>query len=227
MAGRFRCLFLALTFLGCSPKNERNAISSPLVVAQLPAGNAEQGRQLFATCQTCHGAAAEGNQKMRAPALVNMDGWYLYRQLLNYKKDVRGYLPEDTLGLQMRAMAKTLKDSVAVSHVVAYIKTLPEVDLPVSIKGDIKKGERIYQSICGSCHGSGAKGNEKMNAPRLTGLEDWYIKKQITQFKKSVRGAHAADRFGAQMIPMVMSLTDEQVNNVISYICSATQSARP
>ena len=103
MAGRFRCLFLALTFLGCSPKNERNAISSPLVVAQLPAGNAEQGRQLFATCQTCHGAAAEGNQKMRAPALVNMDGWYLYRQLLNYKKDVRGYLPEDTLGLQMRA----------------------------------------------------------------------------------------------------------------------------
>jgi cytochrome c553 len=225
MAGRFRYLFLALTFLGCSSKNEGIKTSSQLVVAQLPAGNAEEGRQFFATCQTCHGSAAEGNEKLHAPALVNTDEWYLYRQLMNFKKDIRGYMTADTLGKQMAAMAKTLKDSLAVSHVVAYIKTLPEVALPVIIRGDIRKGERTYQSLCGSCHGAAAKGNEKMNAPRLNGLDDWYIKQQIIQFKTSMRGAHAADTFGAQMIPMVASLTDEQVNDVIAYIRSTTQSS--
>lgn len=226
MLGTYRYVVLALTFLACSSKDERNTISTQPVVAQLPVGNPEEGRQLFATCQTCHGNAAQGNQQVHAPALANTDDWYLYRQLVNFKKSVRGYLPDDTLGIQMAAMAKTLKDSIAVSHVVAYIKTLPEVVLPAIVHGDIKKGERTYQSICGSCHGAGAKGNEKMNSPRLNGLDDWYIKQQIVKFKKSIRGAHAADTFGSQMIPMVTSLTDEQVNDVIAYIRSTTQTAK-
>jgi cytochrome c553 len=201
-------------------------MSTQPVVAQLPVGNPQEGMLLFATCRTCHGNAAQGNQQMRAPALANSDDWYLYRQLMNFKKNVRGYLKEDTLGMQMAATAKTLNDSMAVSDLVAYIKTLPEVVLLPMIQGDIKKGERIYQSICGSCHGAGAKGNEKMNSPRLSGLNDWYIKEQIHKFKKSIRGAHSNDSFGAQMIPMVASLTNEQVNDVIAYICSATQKAK-
>jgi len=224
MLGRFQYLVLALVFLGCSSKDDRNTGSTQPVVAQLPAGNPAEGKLLFATCQTCHGDAGQGNQKMHAPALANSDDWYLYRQLMNFKKGIRGYSTEDTLAFQMAAMAKTLKDSVAISHVVSYIKTLPEVVLPTIVPGDIKKGERLYQSICGSCHGSGAKGNEKMNAPRLTGLDDWYLQQQIFKFKKSIRGAHIDDTFGAQMIPMVASLTDEQVHDVIAYIRS-TQTA--
>ena len=226
MLGRFRYLVLALVFLGCSSKDEKKTESVQPVVAQLPAGNPGEGKLLFATCQTCHGDAGQGNHKMQAPALANSDDWYLYRQLMNFKKGIRGYSTEDTLAFQMAAMAKTLNDSVAVSHVVAYIKTLPEVVLPAIVQGDIKKGERLYQSICGSCHGSGAKGNEKMNAPRLTGLDDWYLQQQIVKFKKSIRGAHIDDTFGAQMIPMVASLTDEQVHDVIAYIRS-TQTVMP
>lgn len=225
MLGRYR-IVLVLTLLGCSSKDERNTTSTQPVVAQLHVGNPEAGKLLFATCQTCHGNGAQGNQQMHAPALANTDDWYLYRQLMNFKKSVRGYMPEDTLGTQMSAMAKTLKDSIAVRDVVAYIKTLREVSLPIEIQGDIKKGERTYQSICGSCHGTGAKGNEKMNSPRLNGLNDWYIKEQIVRFKKSIRGSHTADTFGAQMIPMVASLTEEQVNDVIAYICSTTQTAK-
>lgn len=220
------CFALVLTLLGCSSKDERNTISTQPVVAQLSVGNPEAGSLLFATCRTCHGNAAEGNQQMHAPALVNSDGWYLYRQLMNFKKNVRGYMPDDVLGIQMAAMAKTLNDSIAVLDVVAYIKTLPEIVLTTMVQGDIKKGERIYQSTCGSCHGAAAKGNEKMNSPRLSGLNDWYIKDQIVKFKKSIRGAHANDTFGAQMIPMVTSLSEDQVNDVIAYICSTTQNAK-
>jgi cytochrome c oxidase subunit 2 len=228
MAGRYRYFYfiLVLVVLSCSSKeNKKTGVHDP-VVAQLPIGNPEEGKILYATCKTCHGDVAQGNKQLHAPALANTDSWYLYRQLMNFNKGVRGYHESDTLGYQMAAMAKTLKDSIAISHVVSYIKTMPAVELPALIQGDIQKGERTYQSVCGSCHGAGAKGNEKMNAPRLNGIDDWYLESQINKFKNSIRGAHPADKFGAQMIPMVMLLTsDQSVNDVIAYIRSTTKPA--
>ncbi len=226
MQGRYQFVYfvLALVVLGCSSKENTKTIAPNQVVAELPIGNSEEGKILYTTCKTCHGDSAEGNQKLRAPALANTDGWYLYRQLMNFHKGIRGYLETDTLGYQMAAMARTLKDSIAISHVVAYIKTMPVAELPVIIQGDIQKGERTYQSICGSCHGARAKGNEKMNAPRLNGVDDWYLESQINKFKNSIRGAHPADKFGAQMIPMVTLLTSDQaVKDVIAYIRSTTK----
>lgn len=194
--------------------------------SQLLAGNPVEGLALYAPCKTCHGDYAQGNQQLNAPALANSDGWYLYRQLMNFQKGIRGYVEHDTAGVQMAAMAKTLKDSVAIADVVAYIETMPDVHVSSTIKGDIKKGERTYQSTCGSCHGSAAKGNEKMNAPRLNGLDDWYLRQQISKFKTSVRGAHPEDKFGAQMVPMMSLLANEQaVDDVIAYIRSTTQTA--
>ncbi|AYB35125.1 c-type cytochrome [Chryseolinea soli] len=225
MAGRYCFFYLVwvVAFWSCASKESRKDIPQ-LAVAQPLEGDPQVGKALYATCKTCHGEGAQGNKKLKAPALVNTDDWYLYRQLMNFHDGVRGALPADTLGFQMAAMARTLKDSVAVTHVVAYIKTLPQFVLPPVIKGDVKKGERTYQSICGSCHGPGARGNEKMNAPRLNGLDDWYLKNQIAKFKNAIRGAHPADRFGAQMVPMAALLADEHaVNDVIAYIRSTTQ----
>ncbi len=225
MAGRY-CFFylvLVLVFWGCSSKESQKDIPQQ-AVAQPPEGDPQVGKALYVTCKTCHGDAAQGNKKFKAPALVNTDGWYLYRQLMNFHNGVRGGLPTDTLGFQMAAMAKTLKDSVAVTHVVAYIKTLPQIVLPPTVEGEIKKGERTYQSVCGACHGPGARGNEKMNAPRLNGLDDWYLKSQIAKFKNGTRGTHPADTYGAQMVPMAVLLVDDRaVNDVIAYIRSTTQ----
>jgi cytochrome c553 len=225
MAGRYLFFYLVLGLIGwgCSSKESPKDVPQQ-VVAQPAEADPQVGKALYATCRTCHGDAAQGNKKLNAPALVNTDGWYLYRQLINFRKGIRGGLPADTLGYQMAAMARTLKDSAAIVHVVAYIKTLPQVVLPPLVEGEIKRGERTYQSICGACHGPGARGNEKMNAPRLNGLDDWYLKNQITKFKKAIRGAHPADTFGGQMVPMAALLTDEQtVNDVIAYIRSTTQ----
>ena len=226
MSGRFYGIVLALVIVGCSSKEQKNSVPVNAATSQQLAGNPVEGKALYASCITCHGDAAQGNGQLHAPALANSDDWYLYRQLTNFHKGVRGYLEQDTAGVQMAAMAKTLKDSIAIAHVVAYIKTLPEVAVPVLIKGDISKGERTYQSMCGSCHGPGAKGNKKMNAPRLNGLEDWYIKTQITKFKNSVRGAHPADKFGSQMVSMMALLADEKaVDDVIAYIRSTNQTS--
>ena len=219
------CLYflIALAISACKPKNEAKESSTDAKVSPIPPGLASEGKILYNTCAVCHGSSGEGNKKLNAPALANSESWYLYRQLMNFKKGIRGASPQDSLGYQMAAMAKALKDSIAVSHVVAYIKTMQAVAIPAFISGDVKKGEQYYQMICGSCHGPRAIGNQKMNAPRITGLEDWYIKRQISNFKKSIRGAHPKDILGAQMIPMVALLPNDQaVHDVIAYICSTT-----
>ena len=224
MSGGYYYVFFALIFFACSSKEQNKIAEQNTVASQLPAGNPVEGLALYAPCKTCHGDYAQGNNQLNAPALANSDPWYLQRQLRNFQKGIRGYQAQDSSGLQMAAMAKTLKDSIAIADVVAYIETMPDVQVPSIIKGDIKKGERTYQSTCGSCHGPGAKGNEKMNAPRLNGLDDWYIRQQISKFKTSVRGAHPDDTFGAQMVPMMALLADEQaIDDVIAYIRSTTQ----
>ena len=224
-----RVVFLYLILAGCfacsTQKKEQN--EEKKYTAVQASGVSEEGRPLYAACKTCHGDYGQGNSKLNAPALANTDSWYLYRQLMNFKKGIRGYLPADTLGVQMAAFACTIKDSLSVSHLVAYIESMPESPLINTVRGDSKKGERTYQSICGSCHGPQGNGNEAMHAPRLNGLDDWYLKRQILNFQNSIRGAHAQDIYGAQMVPMASLLKgDESINDVIAYIRSAIPAAQ-
>jgi cytochrome c553 len=87
-------------------------------------GDAERGRALYATCESCHGTKGEGNQSLGAPALASRTDWYLVTQLQNYKAGLRGADPRDTHGAQMRAIVSTLPDTRAIIDVVAYINTL-------------------------------------------------------------------------------------------------------
>ena len=87
-------------------------------------GDVAAGEQLYTACASCHGAAAQGNAALSAPALADRDGWYLYRQLNLFKSGYRGGHPEDTLGAQMMSSARLLQDEQAVKDVVAYINTL-------------------------------------------------------------------------------------------------------
>lgn len=216
----------ALAISTCNSKKESKESFLVAAVFSVPVGIAAEGKILYAPCAPCHGSAGEGNKKLNAPALTNIESWYLYRQLMNFKKGIRGGSTQDSIGYQMAAMANTLKDSIAVSHVVAYVKAMPPVAIPAFTSGDVRKGEQYYQTICGSCHGPRAVGNEKMNAPRLSGLDDWYIERQLINFKKSIRGVHPRDILGAQMIPMVALLPNDQaVHDVIAYIRSTSEPA--
>ncbi|HEY4223698.1 MAG TPA: c-type cytochrome [Myxococcota bacterium] len=88
-------------------------------------GNVEHGKQLFNTCQACHGADAAGNQVLNAPMLAGADDWYLLAQLNKFKLKVRGDAAIDPVGGTMQAMSAVLPDEQAEKDVVAYIKTLP------------------------------------------------------------------------------------------------------
>lgn len=97
-------------------------------VMQTVNGDAAAGAGLYAACAACHGANAEGNETLGAPALANRSDWYLVRQLERFASGQRGAHADDTAGQQMRAMAATLPDAASQYNVVAYINTLGKTE---------------------------------------------------------------------------------------------------
>lgn len=185
-----------------------------------PAGNVAAGRQAYATCVACHGANGEGNRALNAPRLAGKEGWYLNRQLMNYKQGIRGTGRGDVYGAQMKPMADTLRDAAAVANVVAYIGTLRAPPPTATVRGDVAKGRTLYQA-CAVCHGAAGQGVQAMNGPKLAGMNDWYLVTQLRLFRSGGRGANPRDTFGAQMAPMAKTLAnDAAINDVVAYINS-------
>jgi cytochrome c oxidase subunit 2 len=62
-------------------------------------------------------------------------------------------------------------------------------------------------------------GNFALQAPRLAGQDDWYLKRQLQNFRTGIRGVHQGDNYGHQMVLMARSLQDEQtVNDLLAYL---------
>ncbi|ETW98039.1 MAG: hypothetical protein ETSY1_20370 [Candidatus Entotheonella factor] len=190
-------------------------MSRPAQAQDLAAGEAS-----FQICKTCHGQKGEGQLALNAPSLAGQFDWYLERQLKNFKEGIRGADGKDIYGSQMRPMSLTLADDAAVKNVVAYIKTLPSAKVKTTLGGDAAKGKALYV-VCATCHGQNGEGMLPLNSPRLNNQHDWYLLRQIKNFKEGIRGKHPKDIFGAQMVPMAMTLADEEaMKHVIAYINS-------
>lgn len=89
-------------------------------------GDLDAGRALYQPCATCHGADAEGNEALGAPALAGQNDWYMVTQLKNFLAGYRGAHPRDVYGAQMRAMTTGLSGENDIDNVVAYINSLSD-----------------------------------------------------------------------------------------------------
>lgn len=189
------------------------------------AGDAERGKQLYALCAACHGPNAEGIPALNAPANAGQDPWYMTRQLKNFRAGIRGAHPDDTFGAQMRPMAMVLATDAQIADVVAYITSLDLPDPPQTVDGDVELGKQAYET-CIPCHGEFGEGAQSLDAPRLSNQHDWYIVRQLENFKAGIRGGHQNDIYGAQMRIMSQMLeSDERIRGVAAYI--ATLEYRP
>ena len=57
----------------------------------------------------------------------------------------------------------------------------------------------VDYSYCTVCHGAHGNGNPAINAPKIAGIESWYLKRQLEQFRAGRRGTHDSDLPGAEM----------------------------
>jgi len=178
----------------------------------------ENGKTLYGVCASCHGADGGGNKALNAPRISGQKTWYIARQLTNFKSGIRGSHEKDIYGQQMRPMSMTLANDQMVADVSAYVSTLKSLASPPTIKGDATAGKAAY-AICASCHGANGEGNKALNAPAIAGQNDWYIVRQLYNFKNGIRGVDPKDSYGQQMRPMAMTLPDDKaINNIAAYI---------
>src|SRR5690606_35210839 len=124
-------------------------------------------------------------------------------QIHYFKNGVRGSSEDDLFGQQMAPMAATLPTEDAINNVIAHIQTLPSTPAAITIDGDVRKGKSMYEATCGICHGADGQGVWSVNAPALSGMSDWYLARELQNFKDGQRGAHAGDELGYQMTSMV------------------------
>ena len=188
-------------------------------------GDMGRGEAKYKVCAACHGENGEGKKYTNAPRISGQHSWYIARQLKNFKNGVRGTHFNDITGMQMRPIAMTLGTDQDIDDVVAYLGSLNGRGKHSGIKGDIKKGKSAY-AVCVTCHGANGQGIEALNAPKIAGLPDWYVERQLNNFKSGIRGVHAKDIFGQQMRPMAMALlNDEAVRDMTVFVASLKSSS--
>lgn len=179
---------------------------------------ATRGKELFETCEPCHGPDGSGNPAVGAPNIAGLNEWYVEKQLEKFRTGARGMQFYDVEGMRMRPMAISLMTDENVKLVAHYVGTMPPVRHAPSLPGDPKAGEALYVT-CSSCHGDKGTGNLALQAPRIAGTDDWYLVTQLRKFKSGVRGANPKDREGRLMRPMAGTLADEDaVRNVVAYV---------
>ena len=193
-------------------------VSLGISVSAMAEGDAEAGKAKSAVCAACHGQQGEGMVVLNAPKISGQSEWYLRKQLENYKNGVRGTHKDDLYGQQMAPMSMTLFNEEAMDNVIAHIQSFPDNPAPKTITGDIEKGKETYV-VCAYCRGQQGEGIKAMNAPRMAGMTDWYLERQLRNFKKSIRGQHPEDYYGKQMGFMARILQDDKkIRDLVAYM---------
>jgi cytochrome c553 len=179
---------------------------------------ATRGQEVFETCVPCHNADGSGNLSIGAPNIAGMKEWYVERELEKFRAGVRGMHFNDVEGMRMRPMALSLSSQDDVKAVAHYVETLPAVRHASSLPGNPKAGAMLY-ATCGACHGDNGAGNQDLGAPRIAGVDDWYLATELRKFRSGVRGTSPKDREGRLMRPMARTLADEDaIRNVVAYV---------
>jgi cytochrome c553 len=182
-----------------------------------PADAATRGQEVFETCVPCHNADGSGNAAIGAPNIAGMKAWYVERELVKFRAGVRGMHFSDVEGMRMRPMALSLTSEDDVKAVAHYVETLPAVPQVSSLPGDPKAGATLY-ATCAACHGDNGGGNQDLGAPRIAGVDDWYLATELRKFRSGVRGTNPKDTQGRLMRPMARALPDEDaIRNVVAY----------
>lgn len=80
---------------------------------------------------------------------------------------------------------------------------------------------------CLLCHGSNANGNAGIRAPKLSGMEPWYLARQLENFAAGVRGVPAGDASGHEMMPVGLRLKQEGIIDAAVQFIGTLESGRP
>ena len=171
-------------------------------------------------CAVCHGVELRGNALLDSPNLSVLPPWYVQRQLESYKSGWRAPAGSpDLAGREMHPMAAAL-DADGVRAATAYVASVPKYAPPPTLEGDAARGEGLYRT-CIACHGERGQGNESLSSPPLAGQNDWYLARQLENYRSGARGGVPGDLWGVQMRAATAVLqSDADIRDLVAYINS-------
>ncbi|EDM28088.1 probable secreted glycosyl hydrolase [Lentisphaera araneosa HTCC2155] len=180
-------------------------------------GDAANGKTLAAACIVCHGEDFAGHASERAPGLSQLSDWYLQSQMQKFKQGIRGGDVNDADGYAMKVLMQDFSTQ-QMADLSAYIRTQTIKQPKPTLAGDPVKGKVLYNN-CFACHQPDGSGLKELKVPALTGLPDYYIVKQLHNFKEGIRGNGSGDKTGKMMQASAKLLKDEQaMKDVAAYI---------
>ncbi len=186
----------------------------------LPAADAEAGKQKAKVCVSCHGA--DGNSTNPAyPSLAGQVSGYIAGQLSLFKS---GQRKNDI----MAGMAAGLSEQDLADLDAYYSRQEIKPGLvSKEEKESVLRGERLYRggyaplqvAACISCHGPRGHG-VPMRYPRVASQHRQYLEEQLLTFKASYETPEAGARFsyGDIMTRIAFLLSDRQIKDVSAYM---------
>lgn len=76
-------------------------------------------------------------------------------------------------------------------------------------------------AVCAVCHGPEGGGHSRLGAPRIGGLADWYVERQLESFRTGIRGGTREDVYGTQMHAVALTLEgDGVIADIADHIAS-------
>lgn len=112
---------------------------------------------------------------------------------------------------------KSLQNPVPKSH-TKLILLLMLMLLPGALRAEEFSIVPEQFGYCVTCHGVELQGNKSVDAPRLNGLNSWYIRNQLQAFRNGWRGTHALDLVGMEMRPQATVLDEDGVEAAVLFV---------
>lgn len=84
----------------------------------------------------------------------------------------------------------------------------------------VNNNQSLANKICVTCHGANGKGNPVVGAPRLAGIESWYLRNQLHGFRSKFRGTQKDYIPGNEMQASVARMSDDEIEQVVAFIAT-------
>ena len=186
--------------------------ADPIVIKLSFDPDIRNGKLIYETCASCHLPEGWGTNDGTYPQIAGQHQNVLIQQLMDIRS---GHRENPTM--YPFVQERTIGGYQSLADVVIYVSTLPMH--PQHEKGpwpkarpEYRKGKKLYENNCASCHGNNAQGNNDISAPRLHGQHYPYLLRQINHIKHKQRKVNAA------MQSIVDQLSEEQLHQIINYI---------
>jgi len=169
-------------------------------------GDAQRGRDVYASCAVCHLDDGGGRPDGTFPQLAGQHTSVIIKQLV----DIREGRRSNPLMLEF---ARRLSGSQEVADVARYVSGL---DRPlhngVGPGTGLEVGVALYARDCASCHGAHGEGDASRFIPALAGQHYAYMLRQIRNIGAGRRGNAHPD-----MMALAAGYSDAELMALVDY----------